>query len=89
MSNFKTVSEVDFSDFIANYPNKLSVGTTTICEPPIRHYLDNSLPTEGVLGSADFFFDTEVARVVLDWLGPNGQVSSGDEFYMYKIKEGM
>lgn len=89
MSKFKTVTKGEFFRFVADYPNKasLSVGTTMICEPPIRHYHDHSLPSKGTLGSAEFFFDTEVARVVLDWLGPEGQTSSGDEFYKYKIKE--
>lgn len=89
MNAFKTVSKEEFFDWIANYPRSefLSAGTTTICEPPIRHYLDHSLPSKGELGSADYFFDKEVARVVLDWLGPNGETSSGDEFYEYKIKE--
>lgn len=88
---FKTVSKGEFFKFIAEYPNQssLSVGTTTICEPPIRHYLDHSLPTKSVRGSADYFFHTEVARVVLDWLGPNGELSKGDEFYKYKIKESL
>lgn len=89
MSSFKAVSKDEFFDFLTKYPsrNSLSVGTTTICEPPIRHYHDHSLPTKGVRGSADFFFDTEVARVVMSWLGPAGQLSKGEEFYEYKIKE--
>lgn len=91
MAEFKTVSKEEFYKFILKYPSQssLSVGTTTICEPPIRHYHDRSLPSKGVLGSADFFFDTEVARIVLEWIGPDGVFETGDKYFEYKIREGM
>jgi len=88
MNNFKKVSKDEFYKFIADYPNKdsLSTSTSTICEPPIRHYRDSSLKTEGEIGSADYFFDQEVARIVLDYMAPDGSFVSGPEYYEYKIR---
>lgn len=40
MANFKSVTEAEFKKFIGEYPNKLEVNVTTICEPPLINYND-------------------------------------------------
>ena len=72
MSDFKVVTKEEFNEFIKCYEGELTSGITTTCEPPFISYRDESIVTKGKLGSAVYYFYKEVARVVMDWLGPNG-----------------
>ena len=85
---FKEVTKKEFKLFIKEYPaSLLNSGISAICEPPIRHFRDESLPTTGKHGSADYFFDKEVARISLDWLGPNKEIDDKGHgnFWKYYI----
>lgn len=81
------VSKEEFQDFLKSYPNELTRGTTNICEPPFTSYIDKSLPSDAEVGSSTYFFDREVARVEMDWVGPNGELDDIEDgrFWVYKI----
>lgn len=89
MSERKQVSKEEFDKFLDDYPRQLKSGVTSICEPPIRHYLDESLPTAGELGSSEYFSAKVVASVKMSWLGPDGEVDRENtgEFWTYSIRE--
>ncbi len=65
--DFKKVTKEEFFRFIDSYPSlqHLKSGITTICDPPIKHYHDDSLPSKNQLGSSKYFTDTEVARIIM------------------------
>ncbi len=83
------VSKDRFEEFLKSYPNKLTSGLTTICEPPIRHYFDDKIETDAKLGTAEYFFAKVVASIKLDWLGPNEEIDRENHgrWWVYKIKE--
>ena len=72
----KKVSKEDFVEYLKNYPNRLSITITRISDPPIKHYHDN-------------LFDKEVASIVLDWLGENGEIYRDNTgiYWEYYIKK--
>ena len=74
MGKLKKVSKKEFGEFISNYPTKLKSGCTHICDPPFRSFRDEILPTNGVIGDIDYYFDKEIARIVMDY-GPIGGFS--------------
>ena len=84
----KEVSKQEFDEFIDGYPNDLTSGCTTICEPPFRSFRDESLPTSGKIGDIDYYFNKEVARISMDWIGPNGELDKENTkiYWKYYIK---
>lgn len=87
MQKFKEVTEDEFVDFIENYKKPLTSGCTAICDPPIRSFRDDSLPTKGQLGDIDYYFDKEVARISMDWISDSGKVDKTNhkKFWKYYI----
>lgn len=82
------VTKAEFDEFISNYPKRLNSGCTTICEPPFISYRDETIETKGDIGSADYYFDKEVARISMDWIGPNGEIDidNTNQYWKYSIK---
>lgn len=87
----KKVNKEEFERFIDEYPRHLTSGNTLICSPPFTSFRDEKLPTEGKIGSADYYFDKEVARIVMDWMGPNGEIDKDNDkkFWKYMIKDSL
>lgn len=87
MLGFKKVSKEEFNTYLQRNPNAMSTGCTTICEPPVRHYHDHTIRSEYLRGTAGYFYETEVARVVLDYFGPNGEQGAEiGQYWEYYIK---
>ena len=84
---FKLVTKEEFREFLKQYPRELSSSVVTICEPPIRFFRDETLPTKGTLGGVDYFFDKVVARVDMDWADDNGYIDKENSgcFWEYSI----
>ena len=73
------VSQERFNTFLKNYGTPLERGVSTICVPPISHYLDRSVESKYEVGTGEYFSDAEVCRVILPYL-------PGDP-YTYFIRE--
>lgn len=87
-SDWKQVTKDEFDAAIESYPaNKLGRHVVQICEPPRISYLDWSRPSGGETGSASKYFDSEVAYISADWLGPNGELDDKDtrQFWRYHL----
>lgn len=86
MNNYKQVTKDEFYDYIESYEGKLETSTAIVCEPPIRFYEDWSLPSDSEVGTYKRHMDSVVGKISLSWLGPNGESSTGDEFYKYMVR---
>lgn len=73
---WKQVSKEKFELFINSYPCKLSKDICHIVEPPIATFNDFTLGR---------WPDSIVAKICMDWLGPNGEKAKGDEYWEYFI----
>lgn len=52
------VSKEEFDEYISNYPNKLEIDVTGICEPPLKTYNDftnNKAWPESVVASVSLY----------------------------------
>jgi hypothetical protein len=79
MSKFKQVEHDEFIQFISKFP-MLKYDVTGICEPPMGTYND-------FIGGK-IWPDSVVAKVSLNWLGPNGEVDNdSNKYWKYYIKE--
>ena len=85
----KKVTKQEFDQFIIDYPEKLTRDCITICEPPVLCFRDETMASNGKLGDTDYYFDKVVARISMDWLGPNGKVDkeNNKKYWQYSIKE--
>lgn len=77
---FIQVSIHEFCNFIAFYPNRLERDVCMIGEPPIISYNDFSTNL--------FWPESMVAKIVTDWVGPNGEIDKKGhkQFYKYYIE---
>lgn len=74
------VKEERFKEFINNYSKLLESNLSRIPEPNIIFYNDFS--------DGKKFPESVVAKIDLDWMGPNGEVDMVEhgKFYEYYIK---
>lgn len=85
---YRQVSKEEFDKFIKDYPNQLTSSVMRICEPPLVHFRDDLLPTDGVCGDADYFYDKVVAKICMDWMR-DGEIDRENHkrFWEYSILE--
>jgi hypothetical protein len=84
----KRVSREEFEKYLKVRTTAYCSGHTTICEPTVRHYHDNTIRSEYPRGTAEYFFETEVARVVLEWISDDGDVeTSKGQYWEYYVRE--
>jgi hypothetical protein len=70
------VSKEEFKKFVDEYPRPLERNTTHIVTPPIDTWNDFTL------GS---WPQSMVAKISMDWLGPNGEEAKDDRYWEYFV----
>ena len=84
----KQVSKAEFDAFTSGYGKPLRRSVIRICEPAELWVHDDSIQSSYAAASIDKEVDTRVAKIVYDWLGPNGEVDHEEpgKFYRYYVK---
>jgi hypothetical protein len=87
MENYKEVPKQEFDSFIKSYPRKLSYHVVRICEPAMANYRDETLPTKGVVGDIDYYYDKVVAKIIFEWMDENGKNKDDGSLYKYMLRD--